>query len=486
MTELVGVMLAGAALVTIGAVAACLWAWRGRRIDDHPLCRKCGFDLTGRPETSRLCPECGRDVTLPRAIRVGHRRKRAGWLWASGGALFLIAVVAGLGGYVVYRKVDLVPYEPSWWLARQCTSADVPTRAAALRELKVRLGDKRAGTATLLPAIDRILAYQADLSHVWDVGWGDLVYDAHVAGGLDDARWRRYLTQMMVLTGKCRSKMPPGHSVPVECELAYRGGNYNASPTLYNVFDCTAQVGPDRPSWSLGGATGGQQYVQPLSGGWTYFISAMPEVGDVKAVDVRAKATVCLWESPPRPSASANSQAPSGWIPRPKEPPLVEVTRTFVLPVIVGDDGCATTDEAADQVARIFSVASVSVAPNQGFPSGGDVLGIDLNVTSAPVNLAYKARLFIDGIEASPAWGDAGLFFAPAQRWNRPDVRFVVPHNVAGKAQLVLEPSADAARRSIDIYKYSSARVTLDVALPAPSGPTTRMTSRPSGLRFGR
>src|SRR5215208_2333842 len=50
-------------------------ARRGRRIDDHPLCRKCGFDLFGLPGTSHNCPECGRDLRRRRATRIGHRQR---------------------------------------------------------------------------------------------------------------------------------------------------------------------------------------------------------------------------------------------------------------------------------------------------------------------------------------------------------------------------------------------------------------------------
>jgi tRNA(Ile2) C34 agmatinyltransferase TiaS len=54
-------------LIVVG-ISALVRGLRGRRIDDHPLCRRCGFDLTGKPETSTRCPECGSDLRRPRAI----------------------------------------------------------------------------------------------------------------------------------------------------------------------------------------------------------------------------------------------------------------------------------------------------------------------------------------------------------------------------------------------------------------------------------
>ena len=36
---LIGILAAGALLV--------LWGWRGKRLNDHPVCGWCGFDLEG-------------------------------------------------------------------------------------------------------------------------------------------------------------------------------------------------------------------------------------------------------------------------------------------------------------------------------------------------------------------------------------------------------------------------------------------------------
>lgn len=39
---------------------ALFWrGWRGRRVDNHPWCRKCCFDLKGVWPGAAKCPECG-------------------------------------------------------------------------------------------------------------------------------------------------------------------------------------------------------------------------------------------------------------------------------------------------------------------------------------------------------------------------------------------------------------------------------------------
>jgi hypothetical protein len=47
------------ALVGIGGAVTLRAGLRGRQIDNHPLCRRCGFDLTGRLAHSAKCAECG-------------------------------------------------------------------------------------------------------------------------------------------------------------------------------------------------------------------------------------------------------------------------------------------------------------------------------------------------------------------------------------------------------------------------------------------
>src|ERR1051325_12180197 len=60
---------------------ACLGAWlfhrgfKGRLLDDHPLCRRCGFDLFGKPTDSTRCSECGADLNVASATTIGHRKR---------------------------------------------------------------------------------------------------------------------------------------------------------------------------------------------------------------------------------------------------------------------------------------------------------------------------------------------------------------------------------------------------------------------------
>lgn len=80
---------------------------RGRRIDQHPVCRKCGYDLSGTAAVSSTCPECGRDLsTRTRAVRVGNRKKRRRLIVCGAAAAVLALVVGGLWTFQESRGFD--------------------------------------------------------------------------------------------------------------------------------------------------------------------------------------------------------------------------------------------------------------------------------------------------------------------------------------------------------------------------------------------
>src|SRR3954468_8599598 len=84
--------------------------WRGRVVGSQPVCRRCGFDLTGLPVTSTNCPECGSDLRRSHATRRGHLLRRRGMLWAGGILLFMGPVTGGLVGTVLVRDANFNPY----------------------------------------------------------------------------------------------------------------------------------------------------------------------------------------------------------------------------------------------------------------------------------------------------------------------------------------------------------------------------------------
>jgi len=185
------------ALATAVAVGLVGLGWRGRRVDDHPVCRKCGFDLFGLPPSSLKCPECGAQLDRPRAVRVGRMERRSGAL-AVGLALGLMALgVWALLGVSTYRGTDLLRYQPVWLLTRTARATDAAVSDRAYREFLRRLAAGRLVGNDLAPLVDHVLEVQADAHRPWRTIMGDVVERAWLSNAVNDERWRRYVEQVM-------------------------------------------------------------------------------------------------------------------------------------------------------------------------------------------------------------------------------------------------------------------------------------------------
>lgn len=65
----------------LGMVAA---GWRGRRLNDHPVCRSCRFDLSGVLPDGVTCQECGAGCPPPTMLTAGWAVRTASWSGPSG------------------------------------------------------------------------------------------------------------------------------------------------------------------------------------------------------------------------------------------------------------------------------------------------------------------------------------------------------------------------------------------------------------------
>lgn len=189
----------GSLVIAIAIAVLGAWmlrrGWRGRRVGDHPHCRRCEFDLSGRPAGSHVCPECGADVRQPRAVAVGERHRRP-WLATAGGLVLL----CGIAGFVfvgsgLSKSISWERYKPVAWLIRDGRSAAAATRAPALAELLRRQQAGLLSARHVAAVVDAGLKVQGDRSRPWDQRWGDFVEAARRSNGLGDAQWRTYAEQ---------------------------------------------------------------------------------------------------------------------------------------------------------------------------------------------------------------------------------------------------------------------------------------------------
>jgi hypothetical protein len=217
-----------AALVAAAGISLIMLALRGRRIDDHPLCRRCRFDLVGIVVGIVVgvgvgvggrevrCPECGSKLDGPRSVYRGNRRRRPRLLAI--GVLLLVAAGAPMtilaGGRAA--GVDWNRHKPEWWLGGEARGRDAAAAGAAMQELAGRLRERRISPQLAQHLIALALERQADLNSPWAAGWTSYLDVAHRSGVLTPEQVQRYLRHGVRITLESPSRARPGAPLQVE------------------------------------------------------------------------------------------------------------------------------------------------------------------------------------------------------------------------------------------------------------------------------
>ncbi|MDQ3439720.1 MAG: hypothetical protein M3478_05160 [Planctomycetota bacterium] len=183
---------------------------RGRRVGDHPVCGKCGFDLFGLPDDQARCPECGSDLRAHGAVQTGHRERRMRLVYAGAAVLVLFALILGTEGGKTFRQIDWQQMKPAAWLAREARSGS----SVAWTELgrRARMGELSDERAQAL--IADALAWQKDASRTWVPAVGNYVEDARAGQLVKDADWAVYCRQAPQLSLVWRAKVRKGDPLP--------------------------------------------------------------------------------------------------------------------------------------------------------------------------------------------------------------------------------------------------------------------------------
>ena len=231
---------------------------RGRAVDDHPVCARCRFDLTGRPGGGGNCPECGTNLADRRAVAVGNRVRRPGLIY--GGLSVAVAAAVPLACTLALTAggLDPVRFTPTWLLIRslsRATAAD-ESRARAELILRVRRGSLSAGDEHRVVAI--ALARQANLAGRWNTAWGDTIEWLNARGRLPVADWNAYLAHVQPTTLNVVPQIHRGDPITFGVRGELRGATLLATSPPGLRTDCSAAVpGVSRagillPSWGGG------------------------------------------------------------------------------------------------------------------------------------------------------------------------------------------------------------------------------------------
>jgi hypothetical protein len=389
-----------AATVVVATVLLAL-ALRGRRASDHPVCRRCGFDLFGKPETSTRCGECGADLNRRRAIRRGRRQRRTRLAWLS---LLLVAVAGaklGLDGYHVSREHNWARYKPASWLAREIelsSPSDVKLRDESRAEILRRLNVRQLSATWVDRLTQRALAIQADPSKPWDNWWGDFVQDARTTNQLSDDAWHQYLGHAWPM----HLEAPPlqRRGQPVIVSVVRDPPRHGKTFTLSERSVLTARLGSQRvQAWSA--SSWGRRY--PVGDA---LLALGPDEADA------------VGDGPLSVSAAREMHVSSRTTTSTISPSAVKVlygadefTGTVILPevtttIVPADHVVLDRDPAAaDAVRRAVSLTRCTYGlPPDDAPGGAGGFGafvVTFRVNSPPQPLAFEVLLRTDS-EPSP------------------------------------------------------------------------------------
>jgi len=235
----------------LGGVLLLWLGRRGRRVNHHPVCRKCGYDLFGLTAATAACPECGRSLTRKRATRSGQRVRQPRLIGFAVILLIVDSAWLGRSGWVAASRHDFSPYKPVWWLLRDTDSEMAETRVTALNELLSRLRDHKLHAKQIRAVAEHGLSIQADVKRPWDTRWEQWMELAERRRSLSEAQWRRYAAQSMRVVIRARPSVVRGEPAPLEiyCFSAHRGGTFEAywlSGSLYVEDVAVSDLAPSR------------------------------------------------------------------------------------------------------------------------------------------------------------------------------------------------------------------------------------------------
>jgi len=121
-------MLTGLVMLVVGL--------RGKKVDDHPHCRRCRFDLNHRWPDTTTCPECGHTHTKRRPRQGMRQREPRRVVCAMPVLTIALAMLLAFAGGNL--GVNLNKYKPLGWLMWEVRHAPSGAASSAIQEIADR------------------------------------------------------------------------------------------------------------------------------------------------------------------------------------------------------------------------------------------------------------------------------------------------------------------------------------------------------------
>ncbi|MEM9882870.1 MAG: hypothetical protein AAF800_08130 [Planctomycetota bacterium] len=235
------VLIVGVAILLAGV--AVLWlGWRGPRLDDHPICRRCGYDLYGSAVGSD-CAECGCRLDGPRALRRGNRR-RSGRTLLVGGLMLLSGVgLAGGAGYTWWGAADWIIHKPTFWLRHDAIRQIGTPQEPNAMQLAERLDQRRLSVAQEVALVGPVLRLQGDPSLAWVDPWPEILETLVVRGHLSPPQLGRFAAQSFDTRLTVRPVLRRGDSLRIDLDSFLRRSTPNARWDMTQVTSAWTLAG---------------------------------------------------------------------------------------------------------------------------------------------------------------------------------------------------------------------------------------------------
>ncbi len=445
-----------AATVVLG-VALLILGLRGRRIDNHPLCRRCRFDLvglsdvgTGAPRqqanaaaaptrTPPRCPECGADISRLRAVRTGHRRRLRSVIVVACVCLLGGLGVGGAAGWAAATKFNWNTIKPVWWLKSESASPHTPTAAAAIAELTVRLGDSRLESGDTSVLISRALDYQADPDRTWIPQWGDFVGAAWKAGLLSDEQRLAFARNAVEPRVAIRPRLR--RNEPTAIEIHFRGSRVGRSTPV--VLQPTL----------IGAEIDGQPIEAPkFAGRASLQYSGSSAIGNSITIAAEPGAHVLrtVWSY-----AALDPFDPAG-------PVRADWERIVETPITVLPEDAELIRLIKDESLRRAMEAAIRAGPIQLARTGGGGLSFnhEFRLTNLPADVAFDS-IWRAGDREWPIGTIAGRGGSGQHATNYGgDAPALDPGTAA--VDIILRPSIKAAARNIDVVDIWDGEIVIE------------------------
>ncbi|MEM9882855.1 MAG: hypothetical protein AAF800_08055 [Planctomycetota bacterium] len=231
-----------AVAVTLLAVGVLVRGWRGVRIDDHPICRRCGYDLHGGAG-GVTCAECGGRLDAPRALRRGNRRRSGRTLLIGGLLLFSGLCLSAGAGNTWWGAADWITRKPTFWLRYDAIrQIGTPQEPNAI-QLAERLGQRRLSVAQEATLVEPALRLQGNPSLAWAEPWPEILETLMVRGHLSSPQLERLARQSFDTQLTVRPVLRRGDSLRIDLDSALRRTTPNAQWDMTQVASAWTLAG---------------------------------------------------------------------------------------------------------------------------------------------------------------------------------------------------------------------------------------------------